>query len=57
MIDSTQITNPENLAVIAVLVFKLLSYKVLFINKKRQQKLLLFKKIANFTGKLLQNYK
>ena len=57
MIVSTQITNPENLAVIAVLVFKLLSYKVLFINKKRQQKLLLFKKIANFTGKLLQNYK
>ena len=57
MIVSTQITNPENLAVIAVLVFKLLSYKVLFINKKIQQKLLLFKKIANFTGKLLQNYK
>ena len=57
MIVSTQITNPENLAVIAVLVFKLLSYKVLFINKKRQQKLLPFKKIANFTGKLLQNYK
>ena len=35
MIVSTQITNPENLAVIAVLVFKLLSYKVLFINKKK----------------------
>ena len=38
------------LAFIAVLVFKLLSRELL---KSR----LLFKKIANFTGKLLQNYK
>ena len=61
MIASTQITNAEILAFIAVLVFKLLSHKVLFINKKKQQKLLksrlLFKKIANFTCKLLQNSK
>ena len=38
---------------------KLFSRKVLFVNKTRQQKLLksrlLFKKIANLTGKLLQN--
>ena len=58
MIASAQITNSEIFAFIAVLVFKLLSRKVLF---KRQQKQLksrlLFKKITNFTGKLLQNYK
>ena len=39
---------------------KLFSRKVLSIKKKRQQKLLksrlLFKKIANITGKLLQNH-
>ena len=61
MIASTQISNTESFTFIAALVFKILSRKVLFINKKRQQKLLksrlLFKKIANFTGKLLQNYK
>ena len=62
MIASTQITNTEIFAFIAVIIFKLLSRKVLFINKKKKQyKLLksrlLFKKIANFTGKLLQNYK
>ena len=38
-----------------------MSCKILFMNKKRQQKLLkswlLFKKKINFTGNLLQNYK
>ena len=34
MICSTQITNTETFAFIAVLVFKLLSRKVLFINRK-----------------------
>ena len=34
MIASTQITNAEIFALIAVLVFKLLSRKVLFINRK-----------------------
>ena len=34
MIASTQITNTEFFAFIAVLVFKLLSGKVLFINRK-----------------------
>ena len=34
MITSTQLRNPEILAFIAVLVFKLLSLKVLFINRK-----------------------
>ena len=34
MIASTQITNTEIFAFIAVLVFKLLSWKVLFINRK-----------------------
>ena len=34
MIASTQITNPENFAFIAVLVFKLSSRKVLLINRK-----------------------
>ena len=34
MIVYTQITNTETFAFIAVLVFKLLSYKVLFINRK-----------------------
>ena len=45
MIALTQITNTEIFAFIAVLMFKLLSPRVLF------------KKIANFTGKLLQSYK
>ena len=60
MIALTQITNTEIFAFIAVLVFKLLSRKVLFIIEKTKKLLksrLLFKKIANFTGKLLQNYK
>ena len=61
MIASTQITNTDIFAFIAVLVFKLLSRKVLFINKKGNRNCykvgrLLLKKIANFTGKLLQNY-
>ena len=61
MIALTQITNTEIFVLIAVLVFKLLSGKVLFISRKDNRKLLknrlLFKKIANFRGKLLQNYK
>ena len=57
MIASTQITNTEIFAFIAVLVFKFLSREVLFINRKDDRKIdmLLFKKIANFTSKLLQN--
>ena len=59
MIASTRITNTEIFTFIAVLVFNLLSRKVLFINEKRQKKLLksrlLFKKIATFTGELLKN--
>ena len=42
----TQITNTESFAFIAALVFKLLSRKVLFINKKDNG--------ANFTGKSLK---
>ena len=57
MIASTQINNTEIFAFIAILVFKLLSRQVLFINRKDKKKLLksrlLFKKIANFTGELL----
>ena len=34
MIASTQITDTETFSLIAVLVFKLLSHKVLFINRK-----------------------
>ena len=37
MIASTQITNTEIFAFIAVLVFKLFSRKVLFINKKKKR--------------------
>ena len=52
MTTLTQITNNDNIFIFtAVLVFKLLSFKILFMNKKRQQR------IANFMGKLLQNYK
>ena len=65
MIASTQITNTEISALIAVLVFKFLSRKVLFINRKGNRSYylfcirytLLFQKIAHFTGKLLKNYK
>ena len=61
MIASTQITKAKIFALIAVLVSKLLSHKVLFINRKDNRKLLksrlLFKRIVNFTGKLQQSYK
>ena len=61
MIASTQKTNSETFAFIAALVFKLLSRKVSFINRKDNinccKSTLLFKKIANGTGELLQNYK
>ena len=61
MIASTQIANTEIFAFTALLDLKLLRCKVLFVKKKRQKKLLksrlLFKNIANFTDKLLQNYK
>ena len=57
IIVSTQITKTEVFTFIAVLAFKLLSRKVLFV--KRQKKLLisrlLFKGLAIFTGELLQN--
>ena len=61
MITSTQVTNTEILAFIAVLVFKLLSRKILFINRKDNRNCYkvgyFLRKIANFTVKLLQNYK
>ena len=38
MIASTEITNTEIFALIAVLVFKFLSRKVLFINRKDNRK-------------------
>ena len=61
MIALTQITDTGIFAFISVLALKLLNRKVLFTNRKRQWKLLksrlLFKKIANFLGQLLQNYK
>ena len=61
MIASTQITNTEIFLFIAVLAFKFLRRKVLFINREDNIKLLKctlsFKKIANFTSISLQNYK
>ena len=57
MVASTQITNTETSAFILVQIFKLSNFKVLFINKKDKRYLkstLLFKKKANFKGKLLQ---
>ena len=58
MIPSTQKKNTEIFAFIAVLVIEPSSFGY---KQKRQYKLLksrvLFKKIANLTGKLLQNYK
>ena len=60
MIASTQITETKIFAFITVLVFKLLSWITLFIDRKKAietVKTQLFKKIASFTGKLLQNYK
>ena len=60
MIASTQITNAEIFALIAVLVFMLLSHSFVY-KQKRQYKLLksrlLFEQIANFKAKLQQNYK
>ena len=53
MIASTQITTTGIFAFIAVVVFNLLTVKVLFINRKDNRN---FQK-ASFTGKLLQNYK
>ena len=48
MIDSTQITDTEIFSFIAVLLFTLLSCKIL--NRRD-------KNAENFTGKLLQNYR
>ena len=56
MIAATQITNTVILAFIDVPVFKLLSQKFVFINRKDNRKCqkgrLYFKKIADFFGKL-----
>ena len=60
IIKNDIITNTEFFAIITVLIFTLLSRKVLFINRKDNRNLksrLPFKKIASFTGKLLQTYK
>ena len=60
IIKNDIITNTEFFAFITVLVFTLLSRKVLFINRKDNRNLksrLPFKKIASVTGKLLQTYK
>ena len=61
MVPSIQVGNTEIFVFIAVLDFKLFSRKLFFINRKDNYKLLksklFLKKIANFTGKLLQNYK
>ena len=61
MIALAQITNTSIFAFMAVLCFQLLSRKVLFLNRKDnrnyQKADWFFKKIANFTGKLLQDYK
>ena len=60
MIASTQITKPEIFTFIALLVFELLSRKVLFIDKKDSrncQKVGYFLRKQQITGKLLQNYK
>ena len=48
MIASTQITNTEIFAFIAVLVFKILGREVLFINRKDNRK---FLKIDHFLTK------
>ena len=55
MIASTQIANTEIFAFITVLVFMLFNRKEKTIELLKSR--LLFKKIAKFTGKLLQNYK
>ena len=56
MIASTQVLSTKIFTFITVLIFKLLSPKVLFISKKDNRNCF-FKKIANFASKLLQNYK
>ena len=60
MIASTQITNTEVFALIAVLVFKLLSHKDLFIDRKYNRNCYkvgyLFKKIVNYC-KIIENCK
>ena len=59
MIITTQITNTKFFTFISVLVFMLSSTKALFINRKYNKKKLLksrlifFKRIVNFMGKLL----
>ena len=53
IIALTQITNTVIFAFIAILVFKLLSHKVLLIKRKDNRNW----KIANFAGKLLQRHK
>ena len=45
MITSAQIKNTANFALIAVLLFKLLSFKVVFVTRKDMRN---FKKLANF---------
>ena len=55
MIASTQITITKIFAFITVPVVKLLSRRVLFINRKDNKAT--FSKITNFTVKLLQSYK
>ena len=55
-IAPTQMANTDIFAFIAILVFQLLSRKVLFIHRKDNRNCL-FKNIANLTDKLLQNYK
>ena len=60
MMASKQITNAEIFVFIADLVFKLSSREDLFKNKKIIETVksrLIFKKVANFTGKFLQNCK
>ena len=61
MVTSTQTTNTEIFALLTVLDFKSLGRKVIVYKQKRHRKLLknrqLLKKIANYTDKLLQNYK
>ena len=53
MMASKQITNTEIFTFIAVLVFKLLRRKVLFINKKVKSRVLFGKKFRGFiTAKL-----
>ena len=56
MITSTQITSTVIFAFIAVLVLKLLNRKVAY-QCKRQYRLLKSRLLANFTSKLLENYK